>query len=96
MHVHLIFNDWTCKVVVCEPQETQVVSVVWVDIEAVKHLLDVTGEGSFFLSESGQDANQGIELVWSLKQVPFALCCLQLVYWNLIGMAVIKYLFHKG
>lgn len=56
-------------VVVCEPQEMQVVSVVWVDVEAVKHLLDITGEGNFFLSESGQDANQGIELVQSLKQV---------------------------
>lgn len=96
----------------------------------MKHLLDVTGEGNFFLLESGKDANQGVKLVWSLKQVLFyglvlvdgaavehnadliwfpwmidievweiprlALCCLQLVYGNLKGMAVIEDLFHKG
>ena len=37
----------------------------------MKHLLDVTGEGNFFLLESGKDANQGVKLVWSLKQVLF-------------------------
>ena len=53
MYVHSIFNVWTYKVVVFEPQEVQIVPLSGADIEAVKHLLDVAGEGNLFLSKVG-------------------------------------------
>ena len=70
MNVHPVFYDRACKIVVYEPRESQIISVAErVDVEAVKHLLDVTGKGDCFFSEAGQHADQGVQLIRSLKQM---------------------------
>ena len=69
MNVHPVFYDRACKIVVCESQESQIISVAGVDVEAVKHLLNVTGKGDCFFSEAGQHADQGVQLIRSLKQM---------------------------
>ena len=56
MNIHLILDNWF-------------VPVLRVDVKAVEHLLNVTGEGNLFFLKSCQHSSYGIQLIWALEQM---------------------------
>lgn len=52
VHGHFVFDDGFLWFTVLKPQESQHTSVIWVNIEAIKHMLNVTRYGNVYADEN--------------------------------------------
>ncbi len=56
MDPHSVLCNVVAEVVVTKPKKTEKVSVLFLHIETIKHLLDICHEGNCFFSEAHEDA----------------------------------------
>jgi hypothetical protein len=65
VHHHLVDDDIFFFVVISEPQEPQYISMLWVDMEVVEHLLYITHHTNGISSESDQYSLKTIVHIWT-------------------------------
>ena len=69
MDCHPVLDHFFGRVSILPPQKTKQVSIFFSYIELVKHTLNVSHEGHFFLTESAQDSQKTIGQVWTLQKM---------------------------
>ncbi|KAH3824738.1 hypothetical protein DPMN_126591 [Dreissena polymorpha] len=65
MNTHAVFHQLVLHAVVFIPKEAKIISVFWVNLKLIEHLLDVARNTNIVQPKSHQDPNLSVSQIWA-------------------------------